>query len=348
MKKLLISLLKIAISVGIIGYLVVDAVRVKTPTGDASGEIDPFGGILEQATKGGLDWRFFAAAWFCAAGAVLLTLIRWCYLVRALGIQLRMRDSLRIGLLGYLYNLAPLGIVGGDVLKAVMLAREHPGNRAKAAASVIMDRLVGLYMLFVVATAGILLTGFWDTEIRQVFYVCLSVIVLMVVATAAIAWLLMRASSGRSSAFLLRIPRVGPLVATLIEDTRLYRHNLGALAGSAAMTIGVHLLFASSLCGVALGLGITSVPARLYFAVGPTANIASTVPLPAGPLEGALVFFFTQALGVSKLNALIIGLAFRLIAVSVAAAGFCYYLASRRQVSAVMHEAEEVEAAGCV
>ena len=72
-----------------------------------------------------------------------------------------MKDALRIGFLGFLFNLAPLGIVAGDLLKAVMLARENPGHRAKSAASVIMDRVVGLYVLFVVASAGILLTGFY-------------------------------------------------------------------------------------------------------------------------------------------------------------------------------------------
>ena len=61
---------------------------------------------------------------------IVLTLIRWCFLVRALGITFSIRDALRIGFLGYLFNLSPAGIAGGDLLKAVMLAREHPGNRA--------------------------------------------------------------------------------------------------------------------------------------------------------------------------------------------------------------------------
>ena len=69
---------------------------------------------------------------------------------------------MRIGFLGYLFNLAPMGIVGGDLLKAWMLAREKPGNRAKALASVVVDRIVGLYVLFLVAAAGVFVTGFWD------------------------------------------------------------------------------------------------------------------------------------------------------------------------------------------
>jgi hypothetical protein len=51
--------------------------------------------------------------------------------------------------------------VGGDLVKTVMLGHEHPQHRAKALASVLVDRVVGLYILFVVASVAILLTGFW-------------------------------------------------------------------------------------------------------------------------------------------------------------------------------------------
>ena len=69
----------------------------------------------------------------------------------------RFPDAIRISFWGYLFNLAPLGIVGGDLVKAVMLDHEHPQHRAKALASVLVDRVIGLYILFVVASAAILL-----------------------------------------------------------------------------------------------------------------------------------------------------------------------------------------------
>jgi glycosyltransferase 2 family protein len=329
LKKLILTLLKVVTSVGIIAYLIVDAVR------DEEGR-RAFAEIWE---RGELQWGFIAAAWGVAALAVLVTLVRWCYLVRALGIPLRMRDALRTGLLGYLYNLAPLGIVGGDLLKAVMLAREHPGNRAKAAASVIVDRVVGLYVLFVVATAGILLTGFCDSAVPRVYAVCVAVIALTAVSTLVVVFLL-RASSGTPLAFLARVPRIGPPVHCLMEDMRLYQHSLPTLALSAAMSVGVHVLFATSIYCVARGLDITSVPLAPYFAVCPTSSIASTVPLPAGPLEGALVFFFTEGLQVVKIKAVIVALVFRVLSVSIAAVGFCYYLGSRREVAEVMQEVE--------
>ena len=79
----------------------------------------------------------------------------------------RFRDAIRISFWGYLLNMAPLGIVGGDVVKAVMLDHEYPHYRAKALASVLFDRVVGLYLLFVVASVALLMTGFWRTDVRR-------------------------------------------------------------------------------------------------------------------------------------------------------------------------------------
>ena len=78
-----------------------------------------------------------------------------------------MPDAMRIGFIGYLFNLAPMGIVGGDLLKAWMLAREKPGNRAKALASVVVDRIIGLYVLFLVAAAGVFIRVSGTTPTRS-------------------------------------------------------------------------------------------------------------------------------------------------------------------------------------
>ena len=123
-----------------------------------------FANLVDQPKR----WDMLAAAWACCTVAVLLTFVRWWYLVRALDVPCRFRDAIRISFWGYLFNLAPLGIVGGDLVKAVMLDHEHPRHRAKAVASVLVDRVIGLYVLFVVASAAILLTGFWRIGVPDV------------------------------------------------------------------------------------------------------------------------------------------------------------------------------------
>ena len=119
--------------------------------------------------------------------AVLLTFVRWWYLVRALDVPCRFPDAIRISFWGYLFNLAPLGIVGGDLVKAVMLGHEHPQHRAKAVASVLVDRVIGLYVLFLVATAAILLTGFWrDRPEPTIQWICRLTFIMTVVSTVGL------------------------------------------------------------------------------------------------------------------------------------------------------------------
>ena len=66
---------------------------------------------------------------FCAAlatcfVAVLLTMVRWYFLVRTLNVPLTWRDAFRLGFLGYLFNFISPGSVGGDLFKVVYLAKQ--------------------------------------------------------------------------------------------------------------------------------------------------------------------------------------------------------------------------------
>jgi glycosyltransferase 2 family protein len=250
--------------------------------------------------------------------------------------------------------LAPMGIVGGDLLKAVMLGREHPGYRARAVASVILDRLIGLYALFVVASTGILLTGFWRLPILQWHLIvdinlCQIVLVLTAIGAAGIGLLLVPAvTSGRWVASLARLPRVGTAIHSLVDAMRIYRSNLPVLLAAIVMSVGVHCLFTISIYLVARGLPGDVLPLSTQFVVYPISSVASTLPLPAGPFEAVLEFLYTHVPGspIPKGQGLVVALVFRLMAILLALVGFCYYMGSRREVAEVMHEAETEEAAG--
>ena len=337
MKKTLVVLLKVSISLGILAYLVFDATR------EREDGTNVFLSMVEQPKR----WDLLAAAWVCSSIAVLITFVRWCYLVRALGVSLSMRDALRIGFLGYLFNLAPMGIVGGDVLKAVMLGRERPGYRARAVASVVVDRIIGLYVLFVVASAGILLTGFWRLEIREVQVICQAVLLLTVVGTVGIGVLMIpTVTAGRWTAAVARLPRIGRVLGGLIEAMQMYRRNPGVLLGACLMTVGVHCLFTFAVYLIACGLPGNVLSLGTHFVVYPISSVASTLPLPAGPFEAVLEFLYTHVpagFAIPKGQGLVVALVFRLMGILLAAAGFCYYLSCRGEVAAVMHEAEAEE-----
>ncbi len=106
MKKLLLKLLQWGVALAIIVWLVLDAV-----------ENQSFAQLRDSPKR----WDLLAlAALVCFIG-VVLTMVRWCYLVRTLDVPLSWRDTFRLGFLGYLFNFISPGAVGGDLFKVVFL-----------------------------------------------------------------------------------------------------------------------------------------------------------------------------------------------------------------------------------
>ena len=141
--KYLITLLKILASVGIIAYLVYNATRGK-------GGANVFADMVHQPKQ----WDLLAAAALVSLVAVSLTMVRWCYLVRAVGIPFSMKGAFRLGFLGYLFNLAAHGNRGWRPAEGRVPGLRQPGKHAKAVASVVIDRLAGLYVLFLIASVA--------------------------------------------------------------------------------------------------------------------------------------------------------------------------------------------------
>ena len=93
-----------------------------------------------------LNGHYFAIAFLIFTAAMVLTLLRWYVLVRALDLPFRMRDALRLGMVGFFFNTFMPGSVGGDIIKAAALAVGQ-SRRTVAVATVIMDRVIALWAL---------------------------------------------------------------------------------------------------------------------------------------------------------------------------------------------------------
>ncbi len=326
MKRLLTTLLKISISVAIIGYVVWQA-----------RDDDAFANLCDQPKH----WDMLVVAWFSCAGAVLLTLIRWHYLIRALEIPSRLADTLRIGFLGYMFNLAPLGIVGGDLVKAVMLAHEHRGSGAESLASVVVDRLVGLYTLFVVATAAMLATGFWRIDNVMIVRICEITFVLTALGTLGIGALMVpTVSDGRLVRAMGRLPHVGRPIERLTDAMRMYRCRPGVLLGAAGMSVAVHSLFATGICCIARGLPGNVHSLGAHFVMSPLSAATGVLPLPLGPFEFVLDYLYVHVplagAVIPKGQGLVVALGYRTITVLIAAIGACYYIGARQEVAQVL------------
>jgi glycosyltransferase 2 family protein len=341
-KKHLITLLKVTASLAILAYLVSKSLHgVDDPT--TGKHINVFETLRDQP----LHWDMLAGAFACCFAGTMLTFIRWWYLVVALDVPLRFRDAIRISTWGYLWNLAPLGIVGGDVVKAWMLAHEHPQARAKALASVLFDRIVGLYLLFVAASAAIMLSGFWEIDVPKIHATCVATFIATAVGTVGLAIVLgPDLSKGRSTRAIGRIPRIGPPIESLINAVRMYSSQPVVVIVSSIMSIGVHCVFATACYLIARGLPGDVFPFGIYFVIMPLSAAAGVLPLNFGPLEFAMDFLYLNAsVGIKILpgQGLLVAFMYRIITYSMAILGIPYYFSNRREMAEVIHEVEEEE-----
>ena len=332
MKRTIFNLLKFGVSAGLIAWLVLQAQRDKA-----------FADLASEPK----NWSLLAAAAACCFAAVALTFVRWYVLVRALDLPFSLKDAFRLGFLGYLLNFVSLGTVGGDLFKAVFVAREQPGRRAEAVATVVLDRLVGLYMLFVLGTIAILATDQMTSASREIQIICRGTLICTALGAAGIAILLIPGfTQGRFSAFLQQLPRVGMVFGKLLGAIRIYRQRLGMLALSGVMSLAVHSLSATGVWLVSRGLPGDSPSLADHLVIVPLAMVTGVLPLPVnglGAFETAIVFLYEKVpvgLAVSEGRGLLVAFGYRAITIVIALVGVCYYLACRREVAQVMHEAE--------
>jgi hypothetical protein len=92
-------------------------------------------------------------------GPVLLGTARWWLLMRGAGISCDYVRALKLQMIGFFFNTAMPGAVGGDIVKAIYIVRDQQGASRKTPAmlSVILDRIVGLIGLFAMGVVAALM-----------------------------------------------------------------------------------------------------------------------------------------------------------------------------------------------
>lgn len=239
--------------------------------------------VLSSISLPDLAAAFQQASWgwlSLAAGLMVASLVvrayRWYVLLRGLGVAPRLSRLVTLYFVGNFFNsFLPSGF-GGDVVRALEATRDMPAQIA--AGAVIVDRLTGLLMLFVMALATLPWrpADFPITWLRLIVLICLGGLV-------AGAWLLEGRQMQRGGAWLARWPRL----ADLFE--RYVRPALQAVQGcgrpALAQALGVSLLFNLMLVAwwLAAGRALGHSVAYTYFLLAvPLLSIALLVPSISG------------------------------------------------------------------
>lgn len=238
MKKTIITLLKILLPLAIIAWLLAS--------------VDPRDlQLLRERPK---DWGILGLAFTVAMLAVCITFVRWYLLVRTLHIPFRLRDAFRLGFLGFLLNFVGVGSVGGDLFKAVFIAREQSSRRAEAVATVVVDRMIGLYALLLVTSVAILL-GSVSKSTAMLATICNATLFVTAVGAVCIMLALVPGfTRGSLSEFATGLPKIGHTIGRLIESVRMFRNRIDVMAAILLMSMAVHVLLSFSIFLIARGL----------------------------------------------------------------------------------------------
>ncbi len=326
-KRYVLTALKIALPLTIIVWLVSSLDRAQ----------------LQQLGQNPIRWPLLGCGFALALCCVCATFVRWYLLVRALDLPFRLADAFRLSFVGYLLNFVAFGSVGGDLFKAVFLAREQPGRRTEAVATVFLDRAVGLYSLLIVASAAILFSGSssWDAEVRTICNLTLAATAL---GTAAIVVILLP-GWGHSSLMkrAYHLPKIGTVVHRLAGALNVYRGKRGTLALVAAVSLAVHVVFAISLHLSAAAVFPQHPTLTDHFIIVPLSLTAGALPLaPAGlgTFEAAMKILYQVIPAQGGGDGFLIALVYRVITIVIAAIGVVYYWIGRREVGELLREAE--------
>jgi uncharacterized membrane protein YbhN (UPF0104 family) len=253
-KKTLLDIAKYLLAIGLLVW-VVKANWAPPPTKQASenGQTQSHGlGYVWQrhvVEAQPIQAGFLVAGFLIYTAAAALTMFRWYLLVRALDLQLSIRDAFRYGMIGVFFNTFLPGAVGGDIIKAAVLARGQ-SRRTAAVATVIMDRLLALWAL--VWFVAILGSIFWATgllaapsgaeagpgaaDARRAAAVASSVVTgaLITVGVTSVIWLIMGLlpdeRAERFAGWLQKLPLVGGPASEFWRSAWMYRRRQASIA----------------------------------------------------------------------------------------------------------------------
>jgi hypothetical protein len=351
-KSIITAVIKIAIAIGLVWFVVnqIETVdRLEVPGATAELPSTFILGTFEGDWRS-QDWRFTAElddkefqppltdgwlahpgfftavrsltfGWYFVgvllwAALLFMAALRWQLLLRAASVPVDFKAALKLSFIGYFFNNVMLGSTGGDLIRAVMVTRGLERNRWRAALSVIVDRLIGLFALITIAS--IVLGVFWYLErissvrgLRQLTQIVFALLLFAIVGASI--YLSRRARAALGLNWLLdRLP-AQQLIRKLDDAITVYRDHKRTVLAAVLMSLPLQVCGILSFwaIGEALGAGLT--PGE-NFVIFPIVQTVSALPLaPAGWGVGESLFgWFFESFGSSFTLGVAVSVIFRL------------------------------------
>lgn len=303
LKDKLLTALKVAISLGLVAYIVT---RPEIQEAD-------WQAILANLRVG--PWLVALALYFVAIGFQVL---KWQFLLRTLQVRVPYFSLYRHNLVGLFFANLPLSMIGGDIARGWDLARQTEGQSAPIAVSVFIDRLVGLAGFLIAAVLGLAYARLFMGRLDLTWLLATMTVALIGYGLAFAALMSQRLRSMVEWIFGFGpLHRLLPVYQELSDSAQVYRTHGGALL----VALGLALATVAGTCIVnylaALSVGVEVLPAWV-FVLTPLTAFAPFLPSIASGLgwnQGVFIVLYYDLAGAvaNEASALAMSLAMQLI-----------------------------------
>lgn len=247
------------------------AERVLAP-GDLAGgpEKGIAAGILPLLPR--IRWVHIPVPFLLFGSLFVVNAWRWRALLGALGYRIPFRSAFELTLISQFFSLFLPSTVGGDVFKAVFVARGR-ADKTKPVLSVFVDRLLGVGGLVVLACLAL------AAKADDPRFALASKVILATAAGGALAAAF--AMSRRVRRLLqwerlaARFPALGEIDKALVA----YRGATGILAACLASSVGIHVLLAVAHWMYGRALGFASGGLADFLVIVPIVNTIKSIPV---------------------------------------------------------------------
>lgn len=252
--------------------------------------------VLAVTARADLGW--IGAALLLVIVDRALMAYRWMVLLGPIDPAVRppFRAVLRLFFISTFAGTFLPGSVGGDLVRAYGLSRLNvpPGT---AAATVLMDRLLGVLSIVLMAVAGLVFAGRSDLLSNAAIILSLVVAGGGCVVAAAVVFDERAADLAQRAALVLPASRLRAIAGDLARATRAYARLHGDLINVLGGSIAVQALRILQAYALGQALGIAAGP-LVYFAFVPLILLIMLMPITInglGTSQAAFVWFFGRA-----------------------------------------------------
>lgn len=261
MKKILLTLLQLSVTVGVLLWVFWDADKRL---------------LMAEALKD-VRYGWFLVGIVCGGVVMFGGILRWQVLLRVQGIRMPWTRTGRLFFIGAFFNLFMLGATGGDVVKILYTLREAGKKKSAAFLSVVMDRVIGLMALMVLSIIFIVWRYEWMTQTAVTRGLLYSLILILAAAISGIVFSLVITGLG----WVDKLPARFPLREKFVELAAAY--NAYARAWPAALfafllSMGLHLAYFGIFYCASRALKAV-IPFFDFCAIMPIVNTITALPI---------------------------------------------------------------------